>query len=74
LRHSVDLLSSKDPLAYQAIATATEPVYAYDASDDAEIARLRERGVSDGAILDEWSGEDSRDFAATRSELFGSYE
>jgi hypothetical protein len=74
LSHAVDLLSVKDPLAYQAIATATEPVYNYDPSDEAEIDRLRARGVSDGAILDEWSGDEGREFEAIRSEIFGSYE
>jgi hypothetical protein len=74
LSQAVNLLSVKDPLAYQAVATVNQPVYAYDPSDEAEILRMRARGVSDGAILDEWSGDDGKEFEAVRSELFGSYE
>ena len=75
IEHQVNLIASKDPLAFQAIAVPTDFGYATpDPSDEAEIARLRERGVSDGAILDEWSG-DSNEFAAevaaARSELSG---
>jgi hypothetical protein len=59
-------------MTYQAIAEPVMPQYTdYDPSDEAEIIRLKERGVSDGAILDEWSGEDGAEFQAIRSELFG---
>jgi Mlc titration factor MtfA (ptsG expression regulator) len=59
-------------MTFQAIAEPVLPVYAeYDPSDEAEIQRMRERGESDGAILDEWSDQDSAEFIAARSEIFG---
>lgn len=74
-KHFSNLLSTKDPLAFQAVAVASTKVDPYDTeydpSDEAEIARLRERGISDGSILDEWSGDDGREFAAIRGELYG---
>lgn len=72
-KHLSNLLSAKDPMAFQAIAVENPTIYSadYDPSDEAEINRLRERGLSDGAILDEWSGQDAAEFAAVRSELFG---
>jgi hypothetical protein len=59
-------------MTYQVVAEPTMPSYTdYDPSDAAEIQRLRDRGESDGAILDEWSDEDSSEFQTIRSELFG---
>jgi len=59
-------------MTYQAIAEPVMPTYdSYDPSDEAEIQRLRDRGESDGAILDEWSSQDSDEFTAIRSEIFG---
>lgn len=72
VRHQTDLLSTKDPMTFQAVAAPQMPVYSdYDPSDEAEIQRLRERGLSDSAIYDEWSSDDSAEFAAIRSELLG---
>jgi hypothetical protein len=75
LIHLSNLLSSKDPMAFQAVSVVSPQMPAYDSeydpSDEAEIARLRERGISDGAILDEWSGDEGREFATIRSELYG---
>jgi hypothetical protein len=62
-------------MAFQAVSVVSPQMPAYDSeydpSDEAEIARLRERGISDGAILDEWSGDEGREFATIRSELYG---
>jgi len=59
LTHSVDLLSVKDPLSFQAVNASTDQgaFIAYDTSDDAEAQRLREAGFSDSAIYDEWGDE-----------------
>jgi hypothetical protein len=60
-------------MTFQAITTAQDPTLyePYDPSDEAEIQRLKERGVSDGAIYDEWSGDEGKQFAAARAEIFG---
>jgi hypothetical protein len=75
LTHLANLLSTKDPMAFQAVSVVTPGVPSYDTeydpSDEAEIERLRGRGHSDGVILDEWSGDEGREFAAIRSELYG---
>lgn len=59
LRHAIDLLGTKDPLAYQVVATSESPVVSYDPGDDAEILRLRERGLDDYAIYDDVESDNS---------------
>lgn len=75
IAHMVDLLSAKDPLAYQAITTATfaaEPTF--DPSAEAELRRILERtGGNDITAYDEYGpGDDTADdFDAARREIFG---
>jgi hypothetical protein len=79
LRHAVDLLSTKDPMTYQVVATADTGLLEsdYDPSNEAEIERLKKRGYGDGSIYDEASGFpgdlDPSEFERIRSELGGSY-
>jgi len=77
IEHQTNLIAAKDPLAFQAIATPTDFGYATpDPSDSAEIQRLRERGLGDSAILDEWSDDPDRfaaEVAAARAELVGEF-
>jgi len=80
LKHAVDLLSTKDPMTYQVVATADSAVLEsdYDPSDTAEIERLKKRGYGDGSIYDEATGFTgdlaSDEFERIRSELSGQYE
>jgi hypothetical protein len=69
VKHLTNLLAVKDPLSFQAVSTTAEvPTITYDTSDEAEAQRMRDRGLSDGTIYDEWS---DTDLSSVRSELFG---
>jgi hypothetical protein len=78
LRHSVDLLSVKDPMTYQVVATDSSAVLEsdYDPTDEAEIERLKRRGY-DGPIYDAATGFagdlPADEFERIRSEVAGEY-
>lgn len=64
IEHMVDLLSAKDPLAYQAIQTATfSGVQDFDPSPEAELQRIKDRvGQDDVSVYDEYGpGDDDSD-------------
>lgn len=69
LKHAIDLLGTKDPLAYQVVATSEIPAVNYDPSDEAEIERMRDRGLSDTAIYDDIDSD--AEFDIIRREISG---
>lgn len=76
LKHSVDLLSVKDPMTYQVVANDSSAMLDsdYNPSDEAEIERLKRRGY-DSPIYDAatgFTGDLSADeFERIRSEVSG---
>ena len=74
IAHMVDLLSAKDPLAYQAITTSFTGDSGFDPSPEAELKRILERtGGNDITAYDEYGpGDDAADdFDQARREIFG---